>query len=172
MFGDSVTQRFKKVKNTKSGLVPMSRQEKLADLFLVFLARLETWPKDSYSFIKHSRNGAFRHFLVNLNKCTFRHFLVNFDNFNKLFNLFYHGNGDRHKNFDFSFDYVFPISMTIQSFSTVNWQKKKLSMIEIFNFFVSDHLKRDMSRAKVYFSNKLFTLVFWSLEDEIICLLM
>ena len=36
IFGDSMIRNLKKWKNTKIGLVPMSRQEKLADLFLVF----------------------------------------------------------------------------------------------------------------------------------------
>ena len=34
-----------------------------------------------------------------------------------------------------------PSSMTVQSFITIKWQEKKLSMIKIFKFFVSDHLK-------------------------------
>ena len=53
-----------------SGLVAMSRQENLADLFPVFPARLETGPIvfHSYSTIKHPRNEAFRHFLVNFIK--------------------------------------------------------------------------------------------------------
>ena len=40
------------------------------NLFLVFPATLETWPKafHSYPFIKRSRNDAFRHFLVNFIK--------------------------------------------------------------------------------------------------------
>ena len=53
----------------------------------------------------------------------------------------YHGNDDRYKNFDFSFGHVFPSSMTAQSFVTIKWQEKKLSMIKIFKFLVSDHLK-------------------------------
>ena len=66
VFGNSVIQSFKRGKKRKSGLVSMSRQEKLADLTLVFPARLETWPKafHSYPFIKCSRNEAFRHFFV------------------------------------------------------------------------------------------------------------
>ena len=67
MFGDSVIKSLKSGKTEKSGFVPMSRQEKLADLFLVFPTRLGTWPTafHSYSFIKRSRNEAFRHFSVN-----------------------------------------------------------------------------------------------------------
>ena len=67
ILGDSVIQSLKSGKARENGLVPMSRQEKLADLFLAFPARLETWPKafHSYSFIKRSRNEAFMHFLVN-----------------------------------------------------------------------------------------------------------
>ena len=42
IFGDSVIQSLKSGKTRKSGIVPMSRQERLADLFLVFPARLET----------------------------------------------------------------------------------------------------------------------------------
>ena len=60
----------------------------------------------------------------------------------------YHGNddclknfNDRLKNFNFSFGYVFPSSMTVQSFLTIKWQEKKLSVIKVFKFFVSDHLK-------------------------------
>ena len=45
----------------------MSRQEKLANLFLVFPGQLKTRPNTfhSYSFIKPSANETFRHFLVN-----------------------------------------------------------------------------------------------------------
>ena len=70
IFGDSVIQILKSGKTRKSGRVPMSRQEKLADLFLVFPDRLETWPKafHSYSFIKCSKNETFRHFLFNFIK--------------------------------------------------------------------------------------------------------
>ena len=52
------------------GLGPTLRQEKIWDLLLVFPAKLETWPKafHSYSFIKRSRNEAFRYFLVNFIK--------------------------------------------------------------------------------------------------------
>ena len=53
----------------------------------------------------------------------------------------YNGNDDRYKNFDFSFCYVFPSSMSVQNFITIEWQEKKLSMIKIFKVFVSDHLK-------------------------------
>ena len=42
IFGDSVIQCLKSGKARKSGLVPMSRQEKFADLFLVFPTRFET----------------------------------------------------------------------------------------------------------------------------------
>ena len=50
-----------------------------------------------------------------------------------------HGNDDRQKNFDFSFGYVFPSSINVQSFITIKFQAKKLSMIKISTFFVSDH---------------------------------
>ena len=58
--GDTVIQNEKR----KSGLVSRWWQEKLADLFLVFPARLKTSPKvfHLYFFIKHSRNEAFRNF--------------------------------------------------------------------------------------------------------------
>ena len=48
----------------------------------------------------------------------------------------YHGNDDRHRNFDFSFPYVFPISMTVQSFINIKWQgqEKRPSVIKIFRF--------------------------------------
>ena len=42
IFGDSVIQSLKSGKTRKSGLVPMSRQENVADLFLVFSSILET----------------------------------------------------------------------------------------------------------------------------------
>ena len=42
IFGDSEIQSLKSGKNTKSGLVPKSRQEQLADLLLVFPARVKT----------------------------------------------------------------------------------------------------------------------------------
>ena len=43
IFGDSVCNpKFESENARKSGLVPMSRQEKLVHLFLVFPARLET----------------------------------------------------------------------------------------------------------------------------------
>ena len=31
----------------------------------------------------------------------------------------YHGNDDRHKNFDFSFCYIFPSSIDVESFPTI-----------------------------------------------------
>ena len=70
IFGDFVIQSLKSGQTRKRGLVPISRQEKPAYLFLVFPARLETWQKafHSYSFIERSRNEAFRHFLVNFIK--------------------------------------------------------------------------------------------------------
>ena len=70
IFWKSVIQSLKRGKTRKGGLVPMQRQEKLADLFLVFAARLETWPNvfHSYSFIKRFRNEAFRHFSVSFIK--------------------------------------------------------------------------------------------------------
>ena len=52
----------------------------------------------------------------------------------------YHGNDDRYKNFDFSFGYLFPSSMTVPSFITIKWHETKLSIIKIFNIFVSDHI--------------------------------
>ena len=52
-----------------------------------------------------------------------------------------HGNDDRWKHFDFSFGNVFPSSIIVQSLITIKLQAKKLSMIKIFTFFVSDHLK-------------------------------
>ena len=52
----------------------------------------------------------------------------------------YHNNKDSYKNFDFCLGYVFASSMTVQSFITVKWKEKKLTMIKIFKFFVSDHL--------------------------------
>ena len=51
-----------------------------------------------------------------------------------------HGNDDRYKRFDFSFSYIFPSSMTVQSFITIKRQGKKSSVIKFFKLFVSDHL--------------------------------
>ena len=44
----------------------------------------------------------------------------------------YHGNDYR---------FVFTSSVTVQSLITITWQEKEVSMIKIFKFFVSDHLK-------------------------------
>ena len=68
--GDYVMQTSNSGKTRKSGLFLMSRQENLADLFLVFPVRHETRPKafHSYSLIKCSKNEAFRHSLVNFIK--------------------------------------------------------------------------------------------------------
>ena len=41
--------------------------------------------------------------------------------------------------FQFPLD-VFPSLVTAQSFITIKWQKKRLSVITIFKFSVSDHL--------------------------------
>ena len=70
VFGDTVIQSLRSEKNTKSRVVPILRQEKLANLFLVFLARLETLLKTfrSYSLTNSSKNEAFKHFLVNFIK--------------------------------------------------------------------------------------------------------
>ena len=56
------SQSLKSGKTRKSGLVPMSKQEKLTDLSLIFPTTLETWLKvfRSYYFIKRSRNEAFK----------------------------------------------------------------------------------------------------------------
>ena len=70
IFRDTVIQSLKSEKTQKSGLVPMSRQEKLENLFMVFPARLGILRKAfrSYFLIKRSRNENFRHFLVNFLK--------------------------------------------------------------------------------------------------------
>ena len=54
-------------KTRKISLVPMQRKENLADLLLMFSGPLQMRPKGFhwYSFIKLSRNDAFRHFFVN-----------------------------------------------------------------------------------------------------------
>ena len=62
-----------------------------------------------------------------------RHFLVNFINGHYV-------NQCRPQNLHFSFRYVFPSSMTVQSFIAIKWQEKKLSIIKILKFLVSDHL--------------------------------
>ena len=41
--------------------------------------------------------------------------------------------------FQFPLD-VFPSSVTVQSFIAMKWQEKKLSIITIFKFLVSEHL--------------------------------
>ena len=57
---------FEKCKKQESDLVSKLRQEKLADLFLVFPARLEAWPKvfHSYSFIKVVRNKKWKKIFI------------------------------------------------------------------------------------------------------------
>ena len=60
----------------------------------------------------------------------------------------YHGNDDRSKNFDFSFCYVFPSSMSVQIFIAIKWQEKELSMIKIFKLFVSDHFNNTIGTKK------------------------
>ena len=88
-------------------LVPMSRKEKLTNLFLEVPDRLKTWPKalHSYSFIKLSRNEAFKHFLVNFIKrlpC-------------KQWPLW---------QFWLQFSlYILKTCMTVQSFITVKWKE-------------------------------------------------
>ena len=112
IFGDSVIQSLRSGKTQKSGLVPMSRQEKLADLFLLDLKYDQ----------KRPRNEAFGHFLVNfIKRLPWKH--------------------DRYKNLDFSFGYVVPSSVSVESFIAIKRQEKKLSMIKTFKFFVSDHLE-------------------------------
>ena len=52
------------------------------------------------------------------------------------------------KNSTYVFCYVFPSSMTVESFITIMWQEKKLSMIKVFkSFFVSGHLKEPKTAA-------------------------
>ena len=70
------------------------------------------------------------------------------DTFESILSNGYHGNNDRYRNFDFSFGRVFPSSMNLQNFITINWQEKKLSMIKIFQFFVSDRLKEQIHTRK------------------------
>ena len=125
IFGDSVIQSLKNVKIRKSGLVPMLRQEKLADLFLVFPAILETWQKvfHLYSFIKHSRNesplGTFWSIVSNG----------------------YYGNNDRYKNFHFSFGYVFICKFyKYTKFHNHQVTGEKVTNDQNFKFFVSGHL--------------------------------
>ena len=67
ILGDCVIQSLKSGKTRKSGLIPMSRQEKLAELFLVFPARLQTRPKrfisiPSLNVPKMRPSGAFSQF--------------------------------------------------------------------------------------------------------------
>ena len=110
------------------------------DLFLVFPAIFETRSKalNSYSFIKLSRNEDLGHLLVNLSSG-------------------YHANNDRYESFDFSFGYVFPSSMKVHNFITIKWQEKKLSIINIFKLFVSDHLNK---RLKVILVQRKLLILF------------
>ena len=63
----------------------------------------------------------------------------------------------RYENFDFSFSYVFSSSLTVLSLITIKWQEKKLSIINIFNFLVSDHLKfAHIVAIFKYFANYIF----------------
>ena len=70
IMGDSVNQSLKSRKTRKSGLVPMWRQEKVGDLFLMFPAILkhDKKPLIHIPSLKCSRNEAFGHFLVNFFK--------------------------------------------------------------------------------------------------------
>ena len=108
-FEDSVIQSLKSGKTRKSGLVPMSRQEKLTNLFLVFLPDL-----------KHNQ----RRFICipSLNVPEMRPL----GTFQSILSNGHHGNNDHYKNFEFSFGYVLPISITVQSFITIKWQENKL----------------------------------------------
>ena len=103
----------------------MSRQEQHADLFLVFSAGRKTWPKafHSYSFIKLSRSEASGHFLVNFMKWSpWKPWRVQ------------------------KFRLQFWLCTCISKFydcTKVHYHQvagEKLSMIKIFNCFVSDHL--------------------------------
>ena len=91
--------------------------------------------------MKHDQKGFIRIPLLNIPKTrpldTFLSSLLNG----------YHGNDDRYKNFNFSFGYVFPRSMTVQSFITIKWQEKKLSMIKLLNFLVLTNLIHSTANA-------------------------
>ena len=102
------------MKTRKNGLVPMSRQKNV-DLFLLFLARLQTWPETlhRYSFIESSRNEAFRHFLSN--GLPWKQWLF--------------------RKFDFSFRYIFSSSVTVESFITIKRQRKKVINDQNFQIF-------------------------------------
>ena len=78
----------------------------------VFSARLETRPTafHFFSFIKVPEMRPLS---------TFQSILSNG----------YHGNDDRYRNFDFSFGYVFPNSMTVQSFITIERTRNHISMV-------------------------------------------
>ena len=59
------------------------------------------------------------------------------------------------KNFAFSFDYVFQSRIvTLQSFFTIKWQERKLSIIKIFKFFVSERLKGQVRSKNKLRSNE------------------
>ena len=62
----------------------------------------------------------------------------------------YHGNDNCYNNFEFSFGYVFPSSMTVQIVITIKWKEKKLSMIKIFKVFVFD--QRNCGFSSTYLS--------------------
>ena len=65
--GDTTCQSLKSEKTRKISLVPISRHENLADLFLILPSQLQMSPKrfHLYFFIELSKNKALRPFLVN-----------------------------------------------------------------------------------------------------------
>ena len=68
---------------------------------------------------------------------------------------------------------VLPSSVTVQSFAAMKWQEKKLSIITIFKFLVSDHLDCSntidcQSSTALYATakTKMYTSIFAKLQTD------
>ena len=114
-------QSWKSGKTWKLASFPCWGRKNLADLFLIFPARLKTWPNafHSYSFIKLSRNEAlFSQFYqtVTMETMTITKILAS------VFAIY------------FQVLWLHKVSLPLSG------REKKLSIIKSFNFFVSDHL--------------------------------
>ena len=56
--------------------------------------------------------------------------------------------------------------MNVQSFISIKWQGKKLSVTKLFNFFVSDHLKRNTVSENLQKTQGFCVADFATLSDE------
>ena len=63
----------------------------------------------------------------------------------------YHENDNRQKNFDFSLGYVFPSSITVQSFITIKWQEKSYQLSKFSNFLFLTTLMHVLNIRKSLF---------------------